>query len=250
MTTYKHDFKGDDYDFALGSVKGIRSWQIDGKGRLRGITHPAVWLPGENVATCRTRPRCPARAVGGGPNFFYDRPTLGPRALDTKACKVDGCDGKTHPPTHTFDADCECGFWAYDEVAFKPHGQVTGVIEGYGRTTIGTKGFRCEKAKVVGLARENDDGILTLSEWLRLKQLYPAASFYDDVDDMVIAHGAVMKNWDAVDDDFWIEEPDDDPASAVLNSYQAQLAALQAQVFARAASQSFSRGHLGIWSQP
>jgi hypothetical protein len=50
-----------------------------------------------------------------------------------------------------------CGFWAYYASTGRAHtGQVTGVIEGYGKTTLGSKGFRCEKAKVVALAV--DDG--------------------------------------------------------------------------------------------
>lgn len=201
MSIDKPAFKGDDYDFAAGSIKGLRSWQIDDRGRLRGVTHPAVWLPVENASTCRIKPRCPnATAVARDEGYF----SL-PRSL-VKPCTVPGCDGMEHPAPHTFDPDCECGFWAYDEVGFKEHGDVSGVIEGYGLTTIGTKGFRCAKARVVALCREREDDPLTLSEWLRLKQLYPDAAFYDDWDDMVLRHGAVMRTWPEVGEGFWDDE--------------------------------------------
>lgn len=239
MTFDRPAFKGDDYDFALGSVKGLRSWQIDDKGRLRGITHPAVWLPGENASTCRVKTRCPSSPMSDG--LFYDRPTLGPRSLDKNACKVDGCDGIHHPTTHTFDPNCECGFWAYDEAGFKPCGQVTGVIEGFGRTTIGTKGFRCEKARVVALARENDDGALSLSEWLRLKNLYPEATFHDDVDDMVLSHGAVLRSWPAVDEGFWDE--DESAQAEPLASYWAKM---NAQILASYGPPSYRFGRGGL----
>lgn len=235
MTFDKPAFKGEDFDFALGSVKGLRSWQIDDKGRLRGITHPAIWLPGDNVAICKAKSRCP-KAKSMWEIEYSMTPTLGPRALDSKACQADGCDGLYHPTDHTFDPSCECGFWAYDEAGFEPHGQVTGVIEGFGRTTIGTKGFRCEKARVVALARENNDGALTLSEWLRLKQLYPDASFHDDVDDMVLAHGAVLRTWPAVGEDFWTETNEE----PVLDSVRSQMSALNAQIARMSAAMTYS----------
>lgn len=234
MTFDKPAFKGDDYDFALGSVKGLRSWEIDDKGRLRGVTHPAVWLPGENVATCRVKPRCPKSPPRDPWTITYGGSDLsGSRAL-IKPCGVDGCDGGEHPATHTFDPSCECGFWAYDECGYRPHGQVTGVVEGYGRTTIGSKGFRCEKARVLALARENEDSTLSLSKWLRLKELYPEAEFFGGIDDMVIAHGAVMKNWPAVGEDFWAEERE-----PVRESYTTQLSRLHSQIAAASASTAY-----------
>lgn len=48
--------------------------------------------------------------------------------------------------------DCVCGFYAYWEAHALPDSEhLGGVIEGYGKTLIGTAGFRCEKARVVGL---------------------------------------------------------------------------------------------------
>lgn len=208
------DFKGEDYDFAAGSVQGMRSWGMDSLGRLHGITHKLVWRPGENVAACQKQRRIPcpkvaelagrkerSRRVRGYEHDYYSWQVGG------TTCGLRGCADGTHPAPseHAFDANCECGFWAYDEHSFQSHGDVSGVIEGYGKTTIGTRGFRCEKARVIALCREWGDAnkLLSLSAWLRLQQLYPDAKFYEDADEMVSAHGGVLREWAQVGEDFW-----------------------------------------------
>lgn len=52
------------------------------------------------------------------------------------------------------DEHCKCGFYAYSGREQDQHtglGYIAGVIKGYGRTLIGPKGFRCEKAEIVAL---------------------------------------------------------------------------------------------------
>lgn len=44
-----------------------------------------------------------------------------------------------------------CGFWAYHQGSTYPGGAVQGVIEGWGKVTIGTLGFRAEYAKIVAV---------------------------------------------------------------------------------------------------
>ncbi len=239
------DFSGDDYEFAMGSIKGLRTWDMDPKGRLRGVTHAVIWTPGENVAECFARTPCPeakhadlfeygmcncalCQSYAASNPSLSGAATTGAKVPSKPApCTVEGCDGSVHPSTHAFDSSCECGFWAYDELGFTSHGRVTGIIEGYGRTTIGTKGFRCEKARIVALCREDDDKVLTLSEWLQLKALYPDAEFYDDQDDMVTAHGQVLRTYPAVDADFWTEKVETrprDPFTAAIYKYASALA--------------------------
>lgn len=56
-------------------------------------------------------------------------------------------------PTH-LDV-CVCGFYAYfarSRHEYASSGSVAGVVEGYGETVVGKKGFRCRKAKIVALA--------------------------------------------------------------------------------------------------
>jgi len=128
-------FSGRDLPLAAGSVTGVRLWHVDmasavavangSPGPVEGVltgVFGGVWRPGENVAVC-----------GGGPG--------GPP-----------CPGDLVPTP-----ECACGFWAYWALryAWRCHyywkGHVVGVIQGYGRTRIGTRGCRCGKARIVGL---------------------------------------------------------------------------------------------------
>lgn len=106
---------------AVGSVFGIRWWNLKAPDgihlRLHGVQAP--WQPGENIASCA-------------------------------ACRP----GRECMHSEVPDENCGCGFWAYWTVNAAPlYGQrrVMGVVEGYGRTLIGDKGFRCEKARIVAL---------------------------------------------------------------------------------------------------
>ena len=128
-------FSGRDLPLAAGSVTGVRLWHVDMtsaeavmngtpvrvEGLLTGV-FGGVWRRGENVAVC-----------GGG---------QGP------------------PPCHhdlVPAPGCGCGFWAYWALRYAWRcdyywrGEVIGVIQGYGRTRIGTRGYRCGKARILGL---------------------------------------------------------------------------------------------------
>lgn len=117
------------YEFAAGSINGLRSFNVDNLGRLRGVSHPAIWRPEENVAYCP------------------DARELDPDAPETES----GEPWYRHAPGRCEDDSHGCGFWAYHDGSRYDAGDVDGVIEGYGKTTVGTKGFRCEKARVVAL---------------------------------------------------------------------------------------------------
>lgn len=116
-------FHGAEAEFALGSVTGVRWWNLTlpfaGPPYLSGVQ--GTWSMGENTAACR---------LGGA----YHR--------------------RMH---HVIpDENCGCGFWAYWTVDAAPNPwgftiPVLGVIEGYGRTLIGGRGFRCAKARMVAL---------------------------------------------------------------------------------------------------
>jgi len=55
---------------------------------------------------------------------------------------------------------CGCGFWAVSEERHLPYSanynNAKGVIEMYGKVDVGTKGFRSEKARVVGFIKPKD----------------------------------------------------------------------------------------------
>jgi hypothetical protein len=128
-------FSGRDLPLAAGSVTGVRLWHVDmtsagaavdgtpepAEGLLTGV-FGGVWQRGENVAVC-----------GGGPGS-------------------PPCDRDSVPAS-----GCGCGFWAYWALRYAWRcdyywrGDVVGIIQGYGRTKIGTRGCRCSKARIVAL---------------------------------------------------------------------------------------------------
>lgn len=105
-----------EFDFALGHVTGVRGFKQDSLGRLIGVSRPRVFRPGVNQAKC---PSCKTKEL----------------------------------------ADCACGYYAYfqqEEYGKKADnsfygGTIGGIIKGHGRTVVGTKGFRAEKAELLGL---------------------------------------------------------------------------------------------------
>jgi hypothetical protein len=129
-------FGGRDLPLAAGSVTGVRLWRVDmasAEAIADGAPRPAagllagvfggVWRRGENVAVCG------GGAHGGPP-----------------------CPGDLVPAP-----ECGCGFWAYWALRYAWRcdyywrAEVIGIIQGYGRTRIGTRGCRCGKARIVGL---------------------------------------------------------------------------------------------------
>lgn len=123
-----------DLPLAAGSLTGVRLWHVDVssfervwagppaevEGLLTGI-FGGMWQRGENVAVC-----------GGGrwpPAGHADR-----------------------VPAHR----CGCGFWAYWTLRDALHSdyrqaEVVGIMEGYGRARIGTRGCRCSRARILAL---------------------------------------------------------------------------------------------------
>jgi hypothetical protein len=129
-------FGGRDLPLAAGSVTGVRLWRVDmacaeamadgapgpAEGLLTGV-FGGHWRRGENVAVC-------GGGADGGPP----------------------CPGDLVPAP-----ECGCGFWAYwaPRYAWRCdyywRAEVIGIIQGYGRTRIGTRGCRCGKARILGL---------------------------------------------------------------------------------------------------
>ena len=116
---------------AAGTVLGVRAFDIDNLGRLRGVTHADVFRPGENIARCRATPQGRWTYVPGGMTWPPDEP-------------------REH---HPGSADCECGYWAhYDGThSYESTPRASAIIEGYGLVTLGTSGFRAGKARLVAL---------------------------------------------------------------------------------------------------
>lgn len=128
------DFDG--YELAVGSVKGIRSWNVDALGRLVGAAGH-VWTPAEQVAACKS------------PGTLY----MSSMSQWINMKLPDDSYEMPKPPPHDLGR-CSCGFYAYYDgsTSFHKPGWVDGVIGGWGKTVVGTKGFRCEKAQLLALA--------------------------------------------------------------------------------------------------
>ena len=127
-----------EFSLAAGSVHGYRWWTLNppdlnrnpfaentswNPGRLLGQTRQYRWEPGINEASCLSLPVL--------------RPAVRP---------------EHRPP----EENCGCGVYAYWAPPEIPHfhGQdlwVLGVIQGFGRTLIGSEGFRCQKARIAAL---------------------------------------------------------------------------------------------------
>lgn len=152
--TLHDDCGGTEYDMALGTVTGLRSFNADNQGFLRSASYSGyTWRPGINTAECahvtgmnaklRThvnrgfqKPKWTMQRADDGQFSFIKDPHPEPYKEVVGRCGND---------------DHGCGFWAYHDGSTYPEGNVTGIISAWGKTTIGTKGFRSDFAKVEAL---------------------------------------------------------------------------------------------------
>jgi len=137
-------------ELAMGVVRGSRSFKVDYMGRLTGVAYPGVWAPGENLAQCLKVDWVMTYAPPVDTRSWLEK-LIGVPAPRRTDCTFSY--GPPEPdPTHSM-SDCRCGFYGYYEGSndFYEPGMVSGVVEGYGETLIGTRGFRCSKARIVAL---------------------------------------------------------------------------------------------------
>lgn len=114
-----------DRPFVAGSLIGIRSFRAKAGWLCSPLHTSDPWPAGENVAEC-----------GPGPFSL--------RFLADAEHQVAGM-------------NCSCGFYAYFDLDHNPYhsrSNILGLIEGYGVATVGSRGFRCEKARLVAIVLE------------------------------------------------------------------------------------------------
>lgn len=136
------EFRG--ADFALGSIMGVRTFGVHKEGLLQGLVFKQIWRPGENRAVCMKKGVIP---VGDGPTTAEAMARLK---------KLIGSSGP-HVGGHMMN--CDCGYYAfysdvenyYYETIKDRSDRFCGIIEGYGLTVQGPKGFKAEKARIVAL---------------------------------------------------------------------------------------------------
>lgn len=135
-----------DRPFVAGSLIGIRSFGLTAGFLAAPLRANMIWGNGENLARCSPATR---------------KFTMG---LPTGDHQIAGM-------------GCQCGFYAYFRVGHNPHhthGNVLGLIEGYGVATVGSRGFRCSKARIVALIGQPE-------QFTR----YPGIPVFSDVDSAV-----------------------------------------------------------------
>lgn len=118
--------------FFTGRLVGLRSFSLASGNKLAGVTYTAPWDDGENVAKCAKYR-----------SDFYG---------DLKTVEIGTPD---EPASHSLAAlNCSCGFYAYfdgNSNDFQQGVNVEGIVEAWGKLTIGEKGFRASKARIAAL---------------------------------------------------------------------------------------------------
>lgn len=188
------DFAG--LGLAPGVVHGTRSFNVDKYGRLTGVTYQQVWTPGENAAICRRTDNglswliSASALAAGGPLSTPPRPNTMSAAVRRmmgyyETAQEDKSETTPGPP-HSFE-DCACGFYGYFEGSddFHDEKRISAVVEAYGETVIGTRGFRAMKARIVALVVSDGVDGVTASMARKVRRNYPEVAFFDSFDDMI-----------------------------------------------------------------
>lgn len=250
------DFHG---ELSIEPIVGVRVFQVDAKGRLRGVTHTDIWRPGENVAVCHARgpelppAPSPARDLDGlyfaytrsysPPSYvdFYD--PLGTaksqrrsaRKRDKERAAAEAQDKErvalwkeqctrieAEWETHGLDK-CDHGFWAFYEPDAGYHNadRIYGVVEGYGEVVVGTKGFRASKARIVALSLPATTSELLGYQYTLVGRNYPDVPTYPSLARMLSEH-ALSRNPEPDAEGFW----DEAPPVKVEDSYSAYSAVI------------------------
>lgn len=190
----------DGIGFAPGVVRGARSFDVDVLGRLTGIHYKQVWRPGENTAECRKR----ESDTWGG--TFLNSLTISyvEEAIYGRKRKPVPKVEPEKPKPHSMET-CACGFYGYYDNSndYYAKGRVSGIVEGYGETLIGTRGFRCGKARIVALCINGK-----VDEWLAglLRRNYGDVPMFDSFKSMVSEYpcdGGELAISPTSDPDFW-----------------------------------------------
>lgn len=143
----------------MGSVRGARVFDVDALGRLTGVSYRQVWTPGENDAECKIPvvSKAESEEMNGR---YYGREISISRGYYTYGPPAHRVKGTPHDL-----ASCNCGFYAYYDGGandYEASGKVHGVVDAWGETTIGTRGFRASKAKILALAVPAPDNRLVM----------------------------------------------------------------------------------------
>lgn len=140
-----------DRPLVAGSVVGLRAFEVDKLGRLVGPAYGGVFKPGENVGECR-------RSKGHG--WLLSTLSVDPATfrLVQQSAEPSEPEPKKTKPHQVGQVGCTCGFYAYTDERndYAEPSRVAAVVEGYGVCTVGDRGFRAEKARLLALVLPTD----------------------------------------------------------------------------------------------
>lgn len=160
-----HEFDG--MPLAIGSVQGVRSFEVDPLGRLTGVNYPSVWKPGENLAQCyrQSENTGMSYSIRG---YVYSGANIWAPGIAAQKTKL-----TPNKTPHTMD-QCLHGFYAYYDGSddYGTPARVSGVVRGYGETMIGSRGFRASKAEILALCipREKSSRNWPLQSWMEKRR--------------------------------------------------------------------------------
>lgn len=229
-----------DRPFVAGSLVGLRTFRVDPLGRLTGVTHKDVWTPGENEAVCHA---LNAVKINAGTFTFSTQmiaslvahtdagqqfPNRGKKSKKQPVPPVLSPEEKARSLRHEVAAKrCDCGFYAYFDGAndyliqpssgYSAGGYVTfgyaepdrapriaAIVEGYGVCTVGTRGFRASKARILAIVDPGGETAKTAVAFDKVRRNYPDVLVFDTEREAVTTF-PLTDPFDAspADDDFW-----------------------------------------------
>jgi hypothetical protein len=111
-------FSGTSRELVPASLRGFRSWRVEGGSRLTAVVRNYYWNPGVNTAQC-----------------FFDGAVF------------------RHEDREVPNRDCTCGFYAcYSFFNHNIHmADIFGSVKASGLVIMGTEGFRAQKVEVEAL---------------------------------------------------------------------------------------------------
>ncbi|GAB3304053.1 hypothetical protein EK0264_03585 [Epidermidibacterium keratini] len=206
-----------DRAFVAGDLTGIRAFGVDERGRLRGVyISEAIFTPGENIAECYRESRFDRElAQFRAMQQAFDRAFLGhaPGGVVRQRAVV-GVEPPTGEPADHVVASksCECGYYAYFDLnhnRYHDDHAVLALIKGWGIATVGSRGFRASKARLLALVRPERPDELGIArqryERFKLTERLYEVPVFDSFDDAIDAHPLTPMDVPTpeTDRDFW-----------------------------------------------
>lgn len=150
-----------DRQFHVGSLVGLRAFSVDALGRLSGPAQGGIFTPEVNEAACNTDPYLAAMQAQLNliESRMYGLAEVERKGRNKKRKGGDLNTAAVQPreatrPQHTLGGlGCKCGFYAYFDGMndYMRTGRIAAVVEGFGTYTLGTRGFRTSKARLLAL---------------------------------------------------------------------------------------------------